>query len=125
MPPQAAEFLARFECVQCAPDPLSSSAARAAFPSAKHELEAAARWARARLEEGRKRIGVVVPDLGQRRAEVARVFARTMQPGYNVTPTKVGAPFPFNISIGRPPSACPLVAAALGLLPPRTQTVTA
>src|SRR5260221_5225950 len=116
MPPQTREFLARFTTEDCAPDPVTGTNARAPFASAKLELEAAAKWARARLEEGKKRIGVVVPDLGQRRAEVARVCARTMQPGYNVTPTKAGAPFPFNISIGRPLSAYPLVDAALGLL---------
>ena len=115
-PLQTREFLERFTTEECAPDPVSAALARAPFPSAKHELEAAAKWARARLEEGKKRIGVVVPDLGPRRAEVARVFARTMQPGYNVTPTKVGAPFPFNISLGRPLAAYPLVDAALGLL---------
>src|SRR5207245_9427659 len=110
MPPQPAEFLARSECVQCAPDPAASSAARAAFPSAKHELETAAKWARARLEEGKQRIGVVVPELGQRRQEVARVFSRVMQPGYNL-PAHFShgakAPLPFNISLGRPLSAFP------------------
>src|SRR5438876_6282379 len=119
MPPQTAEFLARFECVQCAPDPVVSSAARAAFPSAKHELEIAAKWARARLEEGKKRIGVIVPELGQRRQEVVRVFSRVMQPGYNLPahfPVGAGTSLPFNISLGRPLSAYPLVDVALGLI---------
>src|SRR5262249_123069 len=84
MPPQTHEFLAHFQWEECTPDPITGTAARAAFPSAKHELEAAAKWARARLEEGRKRIGVVVPELGQRRQEVLRVFARVMDPGYNL-----------------------------------------
>ena len=64
--------------------PVAGTAARAPFASAKLELEAAAKWARARLEEGKTRIGVVVPDLGKRRAEVVRVFSRVMQPGYNL-----------------------------------------
>src|SRR5207248_3551768 len=84
MPPQTREFLARFTTDECSPDPVSASLSRAPFPSAKLELEATAKWARARLEEGKKRIGVVIPDLGQRRQEVARVFSRTMQPRYNV-----------------------------------------
>jgi probable DNA repair protein len=120
MPPQTREFLSHFTTEECAPDPVTSTTARAAFPSAKHELEAAAKWARARLEEGKQRIGVVVPDLGQRRQEVARVFSRVMQPGYNLPaqaiPAKAGTPFPFNISLGRPLAAYPLVAAALDLL---------
>src|SRR5437763_8443622 len=115
MPPQTREFLARFTTEECSADLITASLARAPFPSTKHELEAAAKWARARLEEGKKRIGVVVPDLGPRRAEVARVFFRVMQPGYNL-PAQAGAPFPFNISIGRPLAAYPLVDAALGLL---------
>src|SRR5262249_7090037 len=115
MPPQTHEFLAHFQWEECTPDPITGTAARAAFPSAKHELEAAAKWARARLEEGRKRIGVVVPELGQRRQEVLRVFARVMDPGYNL-PGRAKAPLPFNVSLGRPLAAYPLVDAALTLI---------
>jgi hypothetical protein len=105
MPPQTQEFLARFPTEVCTPDPITSLAARAPFPSAKLELEAAAKWARARLEEGKPRIGVVVPDLGQRRQEVVRVFTRVM-----------GSPQPFNVSLGRALISYPLVDAALKLL---------
>jgi len=105
LPPQTQDFLARLTWAPCAPDAVAGSAARAAFPSAKHELEAAAKWARARLEEGKKRIGVVVPDLGKRRQEVVRVFARVM-----------GTALPFNVSLGRPLASYPLVDAALGVL---------
>src|SRR3954471_15073172 len=105
MPPQTREFLSRFTTEECAPDPVAGTAARAPFACAKHELEAAANWARARLEEGKKRIGVVVPDLGRRRAEVVRVFSRVM-----------GASAPFNVSLGRALSSYPLVHAALGVL---------
>jgi probable DNA repair protein len=58
---------------------------------------------------------VVVPELQSRRAEVARVFSRVMQPGYNL-PAQAGTPFPFNISLGRALSSYPLVDFALGLL---------
>src|SRR5580765_3229657 len=101
MPPQTREFLGRYEWTACAPPPIDGRVVRASFPSAKHELEAAAKWARARLEAGAKRIGVVVPELGQRRAEVVRVFSRVMQPGYNL-PAQASTPLPFNISLGRP-----------------------
>src|SRR6185503_15798601 len=100
MPPQTREFLGKFEFVQCAPEPLSGSCARASFPSAGHEIEAAAKWARARLEEGKKRIGIVVPDLSQQRSQVVRVLSRVMQPGYNL-PAQARTPFPFNLSLGR------------------------
>ena len=115
MPPQTREFLARFDWTECAPPQIEGRAVRASFASAKHELEAAARWARARLEAGAKGIGVVVPDLGQRRAEVQRIFSRVMNPGYNL-PGQPANPLPFNISLGRPLAAYPVVDAALTLL---------
>src|SRR3979409_706527 len=46
MPPQTAEFLARFEWVESHADGITGATMRAPFPSAKHELEAAAKWAR-------------------------------------------------------------------------------
>ncbi|HYY61373.1 MAG TPA: PD-(D/E)XK nuclease family protein, partial [Burkholderiales bacterium] len=119
MPPQTREFLGHFDWVECAPEPIAGTAVRASFPSAKHELEAAAKWARARLEEGKKRIGVVVPELGQRRQEVVRIFSRVMDPGYNLPAhlaNAAKAPLPFNVSIGRALAAYPLVDAALTLI---------
>src|SRR5256885_9706272 len=119
MPPQTREFLAHFEWLECAPLPVEGCAVRASLPSAKHVLEAAAKWARARLEAGAKRIGVVVPDLGQRRAEVVRVFSRVTDPGHNL-PSHLSkaakAPLAFNVSLGQPLAAYPLVDAALTLL---------
>src|SRR5919205_2751380 len=38
MPPQTREFLSHFQSVECAPEPITGSAARASYPSAKHEL---------------------------------------------------------------------------------------
>src|SRR5688500_7834930 len=55
VPPQTREFLEKLSCVECRPEKTESKALRASFASAKHELEAAAAWARARLEEGRYR----------------------------------------------------------------------
>ena len=83
--------------------------------SPKRELEAAARWARARLEGARRngipRIAVVVPDLAQRRELVRRVFTRVLSPSGRPTGTPL-----FNLSLGRALSEHPLVDAALGLL---------
>jgi probable DNA repair protein len=105
VPPQTREFLEKFSLEECKPDSIDGKASRTSYPSAKHEVEAAAKWARARLEEGKTRIGVVVPDLGRRRAEVVRVFSRVM-----------GTPLPFNVSLGKPLTSYPLVAAALNLI---------
>ena len=80
LPPQTKELLAAFEqhgveVLHCAPERKAGKPVRAAFASAREELERAAAWARARLENrGRlpisPRIGVVVPQLEQRRAEL-------------------------------------------------------
>jgi probable DNA repair protein len=112
LPPQTREFLDALgtEIASCRPDPRSAAVSRAAFDSAKHEIEAAARWARARLEAGGKRIGVVVPSLQEHRKEVARVFSRVMRPGGEK------AAMPFNISIGVPLEHYPVVALALSVL---------
>src|SRR5216683_310098 len=115
VPPQTAEFLRHFEFVEVKPEAVQGSSLRTSFASAKEELETAARWARARLEEGRARIGVVVPQLAQRRKEVVRVFSRVMRPGHHL-PGAAKAPLPFNVSLGEPLSNYPLVDMALLLL---------
>jgi probable DNA repair protein len=141
VPPQVRDFLdacARqgIEVRSCAPEQKQSNASRIAFPSAREELEAAASWARAKLEsftsrplprreragergwvgaEERVRIGVVVPDLGQLRKEVARVFARVMHPTRNLPGAERNA-LPFNISLGAPLADYPLARAALSVL---------
>src|SRR6266478_433502 len=115
VPPQTAEFLRHFEFVEVKPEAVQGSSFRTSFASAKEELECAARWARARLEEGRARIGVVVPRLEMRRKEVVRVFSRVLRPGHHL-PGAQKAPLPFNVSLGEPLSNYALVDAALGLL---------
>ncbi len=132
------------EVRSCASEAKQSEASRIAFPSAREELEAAASWARAKLKsftlpplpqrdrgtlgaeqragdkgtleaEQRVRIGVVVPDLGQRRKEVARVFARVMHPARHLPGAERKA-LPFNISLGAPLADYPLAHAALSIL---------
>ncbi len=114
LPPQAGDFFGA-AVLACHPEKKKSNACKTPFPSARHELEAAANWARARLEEGRRRIGVVVPGLEQRRREVIRAFSRTMHPGHAL-PGAARAAQPFNVSLGEPLAGHPLVAAALAIL---------
>ncbi|MGH9650795.1 MAG: hypothetical protein ACRD3I_10040, partial [Terriglobales bacterium] len=114
LPPQVKDFLGA-GVLMCFPDKRKSDSFKNSFPSERHELETAASWARARLEEGKKRIGVVVPDLEQRRREVVRIFARAMNPGHAL-PGAARAPQPLNLSLGEPLESYPLVAAALGIL---------
>jgi ATP-dependent helicase/nuclease subunit B len=126
LPPQTKEFFeacaaSGIEVGQSKPQRRDARACRVSFNSSKIEIEAAASWARMRLEENRAltpilpRIGVVVPDLQQRRKEVVRVFSRVMQPGCQL-PGAAKAAMPFNVSIGIPLSQYPLVALALSIL---------
>jgi probable DNA repair protein len=120
MTPQEQDFVAAcekagIEVRSCAPQERSGKARRVAFRSAREELEAAAQWARARLEAGEKRIGVVVPELGQRRKEVVRVLARTLHPAHNL-PGEERKSLPFNVSLGAPLADYPIVRAALSIL---------
>jgi probable DNA repair protein len=115
LPPQALAVLRRHEFRVCAPRPRRARVLRAGFASPAEELEAAAAWTRARLEAGARRIGVVVPDLAQRRREAARVFARVLCPDRALAPAS-GRALPFNLSIGEPLAAWPLVAFALDFL---------
>jgi ATP-dependent helicase/nuclease subunit B len=103
--PRAAGVLSRFDHVDCAPQAKKPALKKSSFASPTEELEAAAQWARGKLEAGAKRIAVVVPDLQQRRKAAARTFARVM-----------GSAAPFNISIGEPLAHYPVVAAALTLI---------
>src|SRR5574340_1494736 len=73
---------------------MEPGAVRIAFPDAESELAAAARWARALLEEGASGIAVVVADLQSRRAAAARAFADLR--------------VPVNISAGIPLADYPL-----------------
>jgi probable DNA repair protein len=93
------------------------------FPSAREELDAAAQWARAKLEAGAPRIGVVVPGLERRRREVIRVFSRVMRPDYNL-PGREARALPFNVSLGAPLADYPLVHAALSILELASHEVT-
>jgi ATP-dependent helicase/nuclease subunit B len=106
--------------MECRAAALDSSLRRAELPSANDEIVAAAKWARARLEvEGADgampRIGVVVPNLGQSRERVRRIFTEVLRPEHRI-PGTPDAILPFDISIGLPLSRYPLVHDALLLL---------
>ena len=112
VPPQTREFLSAFPLAECHPETLEASALKLSFPSPRQELERAAAWARLRLEQGRGRIGVVVPDLARRRKEAARIFSRVMQPASGL-PGAAQSAMPFNVSLGAPLAELPLVELAL------------
>jgi probable DNA repair protein len=131
MTPQMGAFLDSMaqrgsDVVEAAPVARQAKVARVQFAEARDEIEAAARWARARLvapapDDGARgrsaagarapRIGVVVPDLASARARVRRAFADVMRPGHLVADDS--AAMPFNLSLGPRLADCPMVADAL------------
>jgi ATP-dependent helicase/nuclease subunit B len=115
LPPQARDFLGSFEVVFCSSVSVTSIARKTSYPSPRAELEAVAAWARAKVEAGVPRIGVVVPELGLRRKEVVRVFSRVLRPDFNL-PGATARALPFNVSLGAPLAEFPVVAFALSLL---------
>ena len=134
MPPQTRDFLRAcagqgIEVCISRPARTAGTVRRVTRASARDELETAARWARTRLEEAHARladqagpvvyprIGIVVPDLQQRRREVNRVFSRVLAPAWAVPGANADAlALPFNLSLGLPLTDYPLVHAAIGVL---------
>jgi len=87
-----------------------ASARRVACVDADAELVAASRWTRSRLEANpAARIGIVVPDLAERREAVMRIFAEVLLPA-NAELAAV------DVSLGTPLADWPLVHDALLLL---------
>jgi len=87
--------------------------ARIALRDPAHEIETAARWARALLEQGRARsIGIIVPDLESRRTQVERLFRRVLEPALSL-PGPPSHSRAFNVAAPPPLISYPLVRAAL------------
>lgn len=79
------------------------------------EIESAARWARDHALAGAIDIGVIVPDLQSRQAEVRRVFEDVLAPGARHTHASHSSP-PMVIAAPAAMSSYPLVDAALLVL---------
>jgi ATP-dependent helicase/nuclease subunit B len=118
--PQQADFLAGLQRAGCAvslagPPARAGRVLRAPCTDADQEIHRAAAWARTRLETGCARIGIVVPDIAARRAAIMRIFSAAMAPDYAL-PGAAPRVLPFNLSLGEPLTAYPLVNTALLLL---------
>lgn len=86
------------------------------FPDSEHEIETAARWARALLESGvQERIGVVVVGLASRRNQVERIFRGILEPATQL-PGRIQPSKLTNISAGNALSSYPIIKSALVLL---------
>ncbi len=88
--------------------------ARVGYDDRRAEIHAAAAWARAALESGQTRIGVVVPDLSVQRSSIVRLFDEALVPAALLPGAEVVRP--YNVSLGEPLAAWPVIHAALLLL---------
>lgn len=92
-----------------------SRAVRIGLPDSEHEIKVAARWTRSRLaQDPGARVAIVVPDLADKRARIARLFMAELAPAASAS--SQSEPAPFNISLGLTLDSYPVVAAALGAL---------
>ncbi len=90
-------------------------AAHTALPDRPAEILAAARWARAALESGSGRVGIVIPELAAVRHTVARIFDEILVPAA-LLPQSHELARPYNISLGTVLAEVPLVHTALLIL---------
>jgi len=91
-------------------------AQRIELPDGATELKGAAHWARAWVEQGASRVGIVLPDLGNRLDAVEATFTAILAPETLLPGSDPDAPRPFNLSLGRPLAFEPVIHTALGIL---------
>ncbi len=119
--PQQSHFLHALQAQHCQVEQrqfpgLQSQSSRVACHDSEDELARAAGWARARLTaDAKASIAIVVPDLQARLAQVERVFADVMHP-QQILPRAAREQRCFNISLGTPLAAQPMIRAALNIL---------
>jgi probable DNA repair protein len=95
---------------------LAPSARLVVAASIRDELVRALDWARARaLADPEARVGIVVPDLAARRAEVRALADDLLCPALQ-WPDALDRPRPYDLSAGESLASVPLVAAALSLV---------
>ncbi len=101
-----------------------AAAGRYRADDAQQEMACAAAWARRILESGPRggtspRIGIVVPDLADRRPSLSHLLGKTLDPVSLAPGATPGGPLtarPWNLSLGRPLADYPVVATAIRLL---------
>lgn len=86
-----------------------------ALNNAETELATAARWAKKQLTDTEGSIGIVIPDLHQRRDEVERVLRKHLEPSFLSLEDTNEIPS-FNVSIGQSLYETPIIRSAIELL---------
>jgi len=83
---------------------------------AQHEMVLATTWARRILsDQPDARIGIVVPDLADRRSALTHILGKVLDPA-SMRPGAAPTARPWNVSLGRPLGEYPIVDAALAIL---------
>lgn len=82
----------------------------------EQEIRSAALWSKNQLEENPEAmIGIIVPNLGQCRGQVERIFVEVFEP-LALLPDQPRFTLPFNFSAGIPLGTTPIISATLDLL---------
>lgn len=119
IPPLQQDLLnAAFLCVETfsTPPTTTKSLARVALKNQETEIESAAIWAKnVLLKDSSASIGIIVPNLGQCRDQVERIFIRVFLPQF-LSPQTHRSTLPFNFSAGTPLGATPIISIAHQLL---------
>lgn len=96
--------------------PRASRVRAVALSDRQQEMSAAARWVRTHLESSPdQRIGVIVPDLTQVRAELEHTFDAVLHPDAAPSPVSPQERI-YDLSLGRPLSVYPMIQAAMGIV---------
>lgn len=89
---------------------------RTEIHNSEAEIRAAALWSKQQLEQNpAAMIGIIVPNLGQCRDQVERIFVEVFEP-LAALPDQPRYTLPFNFSAGTPLGATPIITATLNLL---------
>lgn len=84
--------------------------------TSEQEIRSAALWSKNQLEENpQAMIGIIVPNLGQSRNQVERIFVEVFEP-LALLPDQPRYTLPFNFSAGTPLGTTPVIVATLDLL---------
>lgn len=119
LPPLAQELLTS-ACEQLIALPAQTVAnaliQRTEAVSDQAEMRAAALWSQAQLKQNPAAvIGIIVPNLGQCRTQVERIFTEVFEP-LAALPQTPRYTLPFNFSAGTPLASTPTIESALNLL---------
>jgi ATP-dependent helicase/nuclease subunit B len=118
IPPQHQDLInsACHELVTIKPLDNASHLQRTELNNTEQEMRAAALWSKQQLEQNpAAMIGIIVPNLGQCRDQVERVFVEVFEP-LAALPDQPRYTLPFNFSAGTPLATTPIIDATLDLL---------